>query len=203
MKVEDITKLDWKKDKSLMAVQAKLEALHDRETRASDRLAALEQIIHHSERLLVQTRADEMLGETSDESAEAIHDRVESARREMAELRASLEALKLAKSRLAPGVEAAAAEARLRVASSLLAPYQQAVSNLKGLLMKAAEENRVLHAIHDLAAKQRLSSELGGNKALKPLTLLLAWNFLTHPNGNDAGEYQYWQKYVDSILGED
>ncbi|MBC7837454.1 MAG: hypothetical protein H7Y39_02255 [Nitrospiraceae bacterium] len=203
MRFEDVKKIDWKQDPDLLAVERKMAGLAERETKERARLEALGHIVRDAEESLVQCRAAMLLNEPTKETEKAIQQRLNSARLEISEIEGGLVALKIAQNRLGPTVEAAAEEARLRVAASLLAPYRQTVSNLKALLTKAAEENRVLHEIHNLAVRQQLARELGGNKALKPLTMLLAWNFLTHPNGTDAGEFQYWKKYVDSIVGDD
>ncbi|MEO7863585.1 MAG: hypothetical protein ABIU05_24740 [Nitrospirales bacterium] len=203
MRVDDVKKIDWKQDPDLLAVERKMAGLAERETKERARLEALGHVIHDAEESVIQCRANMLLNEPTKETEKAIQQRLNAARLEISEIEGSLAALKIAKHRLEPTVEAAGGEARLRIAMSLLAPYRQSVANLKALLTKAAEENRVLHEIHNLAAKQRLASELGGNTTLKPLTLLLAWNFLTHPNGTDAGEFQYWKKYVDSIVGDD
>ena len=120
MKVDDITKLDWKKDKTLMAVQQKLAGFAERETHDRSRLAELEQIVQDSGRSIVQARAAEMLGEKTDESADDIQERVDSARREIVDLQANLEALSLARTRLEPAVKAAASEAKERVAAMLM-----------------------------------------------------------------------------------
>lgn len=203
MKLEDVRKIDWRQDSDLLAVERKMAALVERSNRSSARLAELAQIVRDAEESLNHCRAAMLLSEPTSEPETVIQQRIASSRLEISEIEGGLVALTLAQTRLEPVVKAAAEEARLRVATSLLAPYRQTVSNLKALLTKAAEANRVLHEIHNLASKQQLARELGGNKALKPLTLLLAWNFLTHPNGNDAGEFQYWTRYVDTVLGDD
>ena len=202
MKIDEITKLDWKKDKNLIAVQQKLAGLAERETKEHARLEELEQIIHRSERLLVQTRADEMLGETSDESAETIQSRVESARRETTDLQTSLQALKLARTRLEPVVATAVSEAKERVAAMLMPVYQDTAEALRTQLEKAAELNKILHIVHSHTLKQDLRQEIHGNPVLKPLGNLAAWNLLTIPNGNHSQEFEYWCRYTDKIFGD-
>ena len=203
MRVDDVKKIDWKQDPDLLAVERKMAALVERGKLSSTRLVELGHIVGDAEESLNHCRAAMLLNEPTNEPEKVIQQRIASSRLEISEIEGGLVTLTLAQKRLEPAVEAAAEEARLRVAASLLAPYRQTFSNLKALLTKAAEENRVLHEIHNLAVRQQLARELGGNKALKPLTMLLAWNFLTHPNGTDAGEFQYWKKYVDSIVGDD
>ena len=202
MKVDDITKLDWKKDKTLMAVQQKLAGFAERETQDRSRLAELEQIVQDSGRSIVQARAAEMLGEKTDESADVIQSRLESARREIVDLQANLEALSLARTRLEPAVKAAASEAKERVAAMLMPMYRDTTEALRAQLEKAAELNKLLHIVHSHTLKQDLRQEVNGNPVLKPLGSLAAWNLLTIPNGNHSQEFEYWCRYTDKIFGD-
>ena len=77
MKIDDITRLDWKKDKNLIAVQQKLAGFAERETQDRSRLAELELIVRESGRSIVQARAAALFSEKSDESAEVIQSRLE------------------------------------------------------------------------------------------------------------------------------
>jgi hypothetical protein len=200
MRIDDVTKLDWKKDKNLLAVQQKLAGLVEREAQDRARLADLEHIVREAERSIVDARAAALLSEKSDESAEVIQERMESARREMVDLRANLDALKLARVRLEPSVTGAMSEAKLRVAAMLVPMYQETTEALRVQLEKAAELNNILHAVHSHTLKQDLRQEIHGNPVLKPLASLAAWNFLSLPNGEFSQEHEYWRRYTDKIF---
>lgn len=201
MKIDDITRLDWKKDKNLIAVQQKLAGLAEHETRDRARLAELDQIVSDAERSLVHARAAALLSETSDEPVEEIQERLESARREIVSLHANLEALKLARTRLEPAVKAAMSEAKLHIATMLAPFYEQTAEALRAQLEKAAELNQLLHTVHAHTLKQDLRQEINGNPMLKPLGSLAAWNFLSLPNGQHSQEFEYWSRYTDKIFG--
>lgn len=200
MRIADLEKMDWKTDRELLALQRKMETLIERETAARSRLAELNQIVNEAEAALVECRAAALLSEASDEQEGVIRERLSSSRQEIADLQGSLEALKLARARLEPVVEAAASEARLRLAQMLLGPYREIAESLREMLEKAAELNRMLHFIHRMTVKQNLRSEIYGNPVLKPLSLLAAWNLLTNQNGQLSGEFQYWVQYLDKIF---
>ena len=117
------------------------------------------------------------------------------------DLQANLEALNLARTWLEPAVTAAMSEAKLRVAAMLVPVYQDTTEALRAQLEKAAELNRMLHAVHSHTVKQDLRQEIHGNSVLKPLGNLAAWNLLTIPNGNHSQEFEYWCRYTDKIFG--
>lgn len=202
MKIDEIMKLDWKRDKDLLAAQQKLTGLIEREAQDRTRLTELDQTIHDAERSLVQARAAEWLSETSDESTEVIQKRLTSARRETTDLQSDIEALKLARTRLEPAVAATASEAKVRVASMLVPVYQDTAEALRTQLEKAAELNKILHLVHAHTLKQDLRQEIHGNPVLKPLGNLAAWNLLTIPNGNHSQEFEYWCRYTDKIFAQ-
>ena len=181
MKVDDITKLDWKKDKTLMAVQQKLAGFAERETQDRSRLADSSRSSKTQGGSIVQARAAEMLGEKTDESADEIQERLESARREIVDLQANLEALSLARTRLEPAVKAAASEAKERVAAMLMPMYRDTTEALRAQLEKAAELNKLLHVVHSHTLKQDLRQEVNGNPVLKPLGLIGGMESLDDP----------------------
>lgn len=181
-------------------MQQKLEGFADRETHDRSRLAELEQIVKDSGRSIVQARAAALLSEKSDEFAEVIQSRLESARREIDDLHANLEALSLARTRLEPAVEAAKSEAKVRVAGMRVPLYQDTAEALRAQLEKAAELNKILHIVHSHTLKQDLRKEIHENPVLKPLGSLAAWNLLTIPNGNHSQEFEYWRRYTDKIF---
>lgn len=200
MKIDDLKKMDWGQDKNLLALERKLAGLSDLESRASIRLAELQEIIRAAEDSLVQARVARMLNETSDEQEAVLHERLSASRREIADLQADIEATKLAKKRLEPSLAAAASEARLRMAQMLLAPYKETTESLQALLRKAVELNQLLHAIHTYTVKHNLGGEIVGNEVLKPLTMLAAWNHLSQISGQPSGDYAYWDSYVSAIF---
>ena len=199
MKVDDIKELDWRKDKHLLVVEQKLQALIDREKKESLRMEELERIVHDGEPSLIQARAAEMLGEPYDESAEDIQSRLESARREATDLRSNIEALKLAQTRLEPAVKAAQSEAKLRVASTLAPVLRKTTDALREQLEKAAELNQTLHAIHRQSLRCDLGRETHGSPELKPLAFLLAWNYISLPNGQPSPELARWHSQLNKL----
>lgn len=200
MKIDDIMKLDWKRDKDLLAVQQKLTGLTDRETQDRTRLTELDQIIQDAERSLVQAMAAELLNETADEPAEEIQERLNAARREIVDLHTNSQALKLAQQRLEPALEAAKSEARLRVASTLAPLYQKTTEALRELLAKAAEVNQLLHVIHTQALKCELRRETHAHPGLKPLGFPMALNVLGLAGGKPSPELKLWHDHVDRLF---
>lgn len=202
MKVEDISKLDWRSDRNVRALEGKKASLIEREAQGRARLAELEEIVRKGEASLVQVRAAILLDQEADETAEAVQQRVSSCQQEMREIQADLQATQLARTKLEPTIEAAGSEARLRLAQLLQQPYRETAESLRAVIEKAVELNKVLHAIHALTVKQNLRSEISASPDLKPLSLLAAWNLLSAPNGSLSGELQYWNGYIDKIFME-
>lgn len=202
MRIDEVRGLDWRQDKNLLAVEQKLEGLAERETKARARLEELDQIVRVGNQSLVQVRAAEMLSETSDESVEMIQQRLESAQRETADLRSTLEALKLARTRLAPAVLAATSAAKLQVGVVLAPVYRKAAEALRELLAKAAEVNQVLHAVHDQSMKCDLRRETHARQDLKPLGFPVALNILGLPGGKPSPELELWHAHVDRLFND-
>lgn len=202
MRIADVAKLDWKQDKDLLAVERKMDGMIQRESQCLSRLAWLEKSIRESEESLIQARVATLLEESSGEQQEVIQQRLSSCRGEIEELQADLEAIRLAKKKLEPAVASAQFEAKLRLAQILMAPYRETAESLRGVLEKAAELNRILHQVHTLTVKQKLTDVIHGNKAMKPLSMLAAWNLLTVPDGRISSEFQYWRDYLDKIFAE-
>ncbi|MBX9658572.1 MAG: hypothetical protein K2X00_08385 [Nitrospiraceae bacterium] len=202
MRIEDVSKLDWTTDGNLRALEGKKAALIERETQGRARLAELEKIVREGETSLVQVRAAILLDEEADEAEDDVQQRVSLCQQEMQAIRADLQATQLARTKLEPTIEAAASEARLRVAQLLLQPCRETAESLRALLNKAIELNNVLHAIHRHVVRDGIAQELYATPELKPLTMLCAWNELSQPNGNVGGGLQYWTTYLDKIFGE-
>lgn len=200
MKIDDLNKLDWREDTNLRAIERKLSGLSDLESQARKRSAELQQAIQAAEASLVQARVARMLDETSGESEETIHAQLSAARQELDEVQADLEATKLVKTRLAPSVAAAASEARLRVACQLLNPYREATEAMQALLKKAIALNQFVHAVHAYTVQHGLGGEIAGNKTLKPLTQLAAWNALSDVSGRPSGGYTYWDQVTSEMF---
>ncbi len=200
MRIEDVNKLDWKLDRNVRALEGRKASLVEREAQGRARLAELEKIVREGEASLVQVRAAILLDEEVDEPEAEVQQRVSSCQQEQRAIRADLEATQLARTKLEPTIEAAASEARLRVAQQLLQPYRETAESLRAILDKAVELNDVLHAVHRHVAKDGITRELYGIPEFKPLTMLCAWNELSLPNGNVGGGLQYWRTYCDTIL---
>ena len=202
MKVEDVTRINWKASPAVVAVQARLAALEARETRERARVEALSQILRDGDHLLLQARAAVMLGEASDETVDMTQRRLESAQRELAELHATLEALQLAKTKLEPVMQAAMSEAKLEVGVVLAPVYQKATEELRELLTKAATVNQLLIAIHDQAMKCDLRRESHARPDLKPLGFVMALNVLGVP-GKPSPELALWLGHTEKFYGAD
>lgn len=200
MKVDDVRKIDWRQDAALLAVQEKMAGFVARETKERARLEELDQILRDGDQSLVQAHAAEMLGETSDESVEMIQQRLESARRESADLHATLKALSLAKTRLEPAVKAAQSAAKLQVGIVLAPVYRKATEALRELLARAAEVNQLLHAVHDQSIKCDLRREAHAHPGLKPVCFPMALNILGVPGGKPSPELELWHDHVDKIF---
>lgn len=203
MKIADVKKMDWKQDMDLLVVERKAASLSERVTMSVARLTELGKIIHDAEKALIQSRAATLLDDPPDEPEKVVLERISSARLEISEIDGNLAALRLAQAKLQPAIAAAEAEARMRLAASLVAPYLRTVANLKALLTQAVEANRVLHEIHNLAVRQGLAGEIGRNPAIRPLGNCLAWNRLTTQSGDEGGEFANWKTYCDQALGAD
>lgn len=200
MRIDDVNKLDWKADRNVRALEGRKASLIERETQGRARLAELEKTVREGEASLVQVRAAILLDEEPEEAEEAVQQRVSSCQQEMRTILADMQATQLARTKLEPTIEAAASEARLRIAQQLLQPYRETAESLRAILDKAVELNDVLHAVHRHMVKGGITQELYAIPEFKPLTMLCAWNELSQPNGTVGGGLQYWRTYCDTIF---
>ncbi len=201
MKV-DVAKLNWKTDPDFQAAERKLLRLEERETQHRNRLAELEALVRDAEASLVQSRVAVLMEESPSQAARAIQKQLAQHQREIVEIREELDAVELAKRKLLRAIEAAAAEAKLRLAEQLLHPYCEMAKSLRARLDEAVEINQQLGSIHALVVKQGLTSEIFGNTALKALSMPAAWTMLAIENGARNPAFQYWVNQFDSTFAD-
>lgn len=202
MKVVDSEKLNWKNDPDFIASERKLSRLEEREKQHRERLAELVVIVRDSEASLVQSRVATLMEESPSQAAGTIQQHLQTHQKEMAEIRQELDLIDLAKRKLQRVIEAAAAEAKLRLADQLLHPYCETAKALRARLDEAVEINKQLVAMHALVVKQGLTSQIYGNPAFKALAMPAAWPMLTIEKGERNPAFQYWLDQFESMFAD-
>ena len=202
MKVVDLEKLNWRNDRDFVAVEGKLSRLEERERQRRNRLAELEVIVRDSEASLVRARVEALMEESTSQAVGTIQQDLQAYQKEIAEIREELDAVELAKRKLQRDSEAAAAEAKLRVAESLLQPYIDTARTLRARLDEAVEINEQLRTIHAFIVKQGITSEIHGNAALKPLVMQAEWRMLSTEKGERNPVFQYWLTQYESTFAD-
>lgn len=200
MKSEELEALNWKDDEEYQTAQTRLGLLIERNQTNERQRGELKARIAEMEREMSVMQGKQVLGEISDKDMKAFTGKLNRFREEVRLLEEEAQGIQYAQQRLNEAVQEAERAAKLKVAEQLGPIYQQAVIDLHHTLEKAAELNKVLHAIHRRYSKENLRTGLTGHRLLKVMDRQAAWNWLSGSDGRDSLELATWKRHVEGIV---